>query len=82
MFHIRSSDHNPCAFGFNTQYTPLLLRTDFMHLEGIRKLLMLLMISVSYNNSIKSFYHVQIQEIITTGKLSKLEHFETDEKVL
>lgn len=25
---------------------------------------------------------LQIQEIVTTGKLSKLEHFETDEKVL
>lgn len=24
---------------------------------------------------------LQIQEIVTTGKLSKLEHFETDEKV-
>lgn len=24
---------------------------------------------------------MQIQEIVTTGKLSKLEHFETDEKV-
>lgn len=25
---------------------------------------------------------LQIQEIVTTGKLSKLEHFEKDEKVL
>lgn len=26
-------------------------------------------------------FGLQIQEIVTTGKLSKLEHFETDEKV-
>lgn len=26
--------------------------------------------------------YLQIQEIVTTGKLSKLEHFERDEKVL
>lgn len=28
-----------------------------------------------------TFFLLQIQEIVTTGKLSKLEHFETDEKV-
>jgi hypothetical protein len=35
------------------------------------------MISIESNNPF-----VQINEIVTTGKLSKLEHFENDEKVM
>lgn len=33
------------------------------------------------NGLITEDYCLQIQEIVSTGKLSKLEHFETDEKV-
>lgn len=35
------------------------------------------MISTDSNNP-----YMQINEIVTTGKLSKLEHFENDEKVM
>lgn len=47
-----------------------------------RSLTFIIRLAVAMTSTKSNSLYVQINEIVTTGKLSKLEHFENDEKVM